>query len=603
MRLATPTLMTLWIVLSAVLTSCNYERYSSELSVADSLMDIRPDSSLIIINSIDSALITDKSEKARYALLLTEVRYKCSIDETSDTLISQAVSRYTNDFNNPYCMRSYYLNGIIQRNIGRFGESIISLKYAEKSATSLKDTTRLGLIYRSMGDTYTSIHNYTNAIKFYSKATESFKAINNMKYLPDSYCDLARAYLNARETDKCLSICYEALEGGITSQTPRICNYLMSLLLACQVTKGNYTEARILAESLMSKQDFTPDDKDLTYMGIAYLKSGNVPQAHRMANSLSSQTGIGAWLLRELAADEEDLKGVIKYSNQLNTNDRTTLNDWMGRDYEENLLERYQLSEDNARLNRKMRTLYIGVMSFLFVVAIAFIVYLYTRRIRLIRKKAEDNLICMRKDIDTHRELLEKSLDLVNKHKMAIASKSKEIEEKDKTIEDKIKAIKENDKAIEEKNEIIEEKIKIIEEKDSLILTDTMAHFSYVNKLLRVYYEEGSKDLQNKRVLKIVGEMISQIKTQKSYFRDLTAFVDSHLNNLVSDMEREIPDMTEEEKRIFVFSLLGLGGKSIGVILGINYEYIFVKKSGLKKKVSALKSPVRERFLTYFRQS
>lgn len=64
------------------------------LTATDSLMDTDPEAAMYSIMTIDSTIIPlmRKRDRARYLLLRTEARYKCSLPVREDTAINKAVS-------------------------------------------------------------------------------------------------------------------------------------------------------------------------------------------------------------------------------------------------------------------------------------------------------------------------------------------------------------------------------------------------------------------------------------------------------------------------------------------------------------------------------
>ncbi len=71
--------ITVVAALVALVTGCGgVHRYDARLVAADSLMWIAPDSALATLTAIDS--LTGEGDRAYYALLMTQARYKCYAD-------------------------------------------------------------------------------------------------------------------------------------------------------------------------------------------------------------------------------------------------------------------------------------------------------------------------------------------------------------------------------------------------------------------------------------------------------------------------------------------------------------------------------------------
>ena len=74
-------------MITAILILCNVgcsnrKKIGSILSDAENQMDKYPDSALVLLSNIDANKISTKKQKADYALLLSQAKDKCFIDET-----------------------------------------------------------------------------------------------------------------------------------------------------------------------------------------------------------------------------------------------------------------------------------------------------------------------------------------------------------------------------------------------------------------------------------------------------------------------------------------------------------------------------------------
>lgn len=73
------------------LTSCNsHSTHWDTLSQVESYIEERPDSALVVLGQINTAELSDKAEKAKYAVLYTQAIDKNFIDERDLKLISEA---------------------------------------------------------------------------------------------------------------------------------------------------------------------------------------------------------------------------------------------------------------------------------------------------------------------------------------------------------------------------------------------------------------------------------------------------------------------------------------------------------------------------------
>ena len=145
-------ILILVLILSFVM-SCG-RSVDKRLVLADTLMWTRPDSSLAILNAINSDSLQGDENQAYYALLLTQAEFRCNIPLTSDTLISKAVEYYSDNHNREHYTRALiYKGAYYEFNTQQPVEAMKCYKQAEENA----DTTdyrnlaqinfRMGMLY------------------------------------------------------------------------------------------------------------------------------------------------------------------------------------------------------------------------------------------------------------------------------------------------------------------------------------------------------------------------------------------------------------------------------------------------------------------------
>ena len=131
------------IIISLILfcTSCSKSDKTivSVLNTAESCMEQHPDSSLIILNSINLNEISTKANKARYALLKSIALDKNYIDVTDDSLTSIAVAYYGKHGDADERLKAYMYNGRVYENAKDYERAMSNYLYAEKSVESCKN--------------------------------------------------------------------------------------------------------------------------------------------------------------------------------------------------------------------------------------------------------------------------------------------------------------------------------------------------------------------------------------------------------------------------------------------------------------------------------
>lgn len=246
---------------------CNLET-TKKLDSAESLLQIRPDSSLAIVESIDREALITREEKARYALLVSAALDKNYIDVSSDSLIKKAVEYYSVRNDRQHRMMSYYYQGLFLNNAGDFAAAMVALEKAEKDALDLEDHLYAGLILRTKGDIYNKTLNHKTAQLCFKKAIPHFKYLENQDYAAFAELGLANIYINSQE----FSLAEQQLDSVLNYNNDYLNSYCSFNKAIIQIEKyKNPVEAIRLFK--VSPQDLF-DLHDYSYYALAMERVG-----------------------------------------------------------------------------------------------------------------------------------------------------------------------------------------------------------------------------------------------------------------------------------------------------------------------------------------
>lgn len=142
--------------LVVLLTACTHhaEDYREQLAEADSLMQIRPDSALHLLESILVKRLATQADAARYALLMTQARDKNYIIQMDDSLIRIAVQYYDSIKDTKMQAQAYYNWGSVFRDKDCQAVAIEKYLMAVPLAQKSGDKKLLGRIYNNVGYIY-----------------------------------------------------------------------------------------------------------------------------------------------------------------------------------------------------------------------------------------------------------------------------------------------------------------------------------------------------------------------------------------------------------------------------------------------------------------
>ena len=157
------------LFLFIVLAGCQQnDKYTALLLQADSIMNVRPDSALALLNLIQFPQEMKTADRALYSLLFTQAEQKNRISHTNDSLIRIAVDYYKDKNDKEQETKAYYYLGCVYQDIGDIvGATDAFLKALNINPQVINDTERLTMIYENLAECYQSQGFYDKAMEMY----------------------------------------------------------------------------------------------------------------------------------------------------------------------------------------------------------------------------------------------------------------------------------------------------------------------------------------------------------------------------------------------------------------------------------------------------
>lgn len=157
------------LFLFIVLAGCQQnDKYTALLLQADSIMNVRPDSALALLNLIQFPQEMKTADRALYSLLFTQAEQKNRISHTNDSLIQIAVDYYKDKDDKEQETKAYYYLGCVYQDIGDIVDATDAfLKALNINPQVINDTERLTMIYENLAECYQSQGFYDKAMEMY----------------------------------------------------------------------------------------------------------------------------------------------------------------------------------------------------------------------------------------------------------------------------------------------------------------------------------------------------------------------------------------------------------------------------------------------------
>lgn len=184
------------VLLLLLLPGCREAYYANRiLEDADSLIENKPDSALLLIRTLDPQRLNSRAAKARYALLYTQALDKCHVDMTTDSVIAPAMAYFAKHGSNTDRARTYYYMGRICDNAGKTAEAAQMMMEAHKYAEKAGETYLMGLIYNCRARLYQSQYSLDEALSMYKLADSCFTAVGHIDKAGRMSIQKARLYI------------------------------------------------------------------------------------------------------------------------------------------------------------------------------------------------------------------------------------------------------------------------------------------------------------------------------------------------------------------------------------------------------------------------
>lgn len=607
------------IMLLLSLYGCHSET-SAMLESADNIMQENPDSALSIVEGINPDDLSDEGEKAFYALLLTEARYRTGIDQTDDSIINIATTYYHLKENNPLRARAYYQKGMIQNNAGEYSNAFLSLMLAEETASANQDTRQLALIHRSMADTFASIKNSKSAVHYYTQSYEEFSSINDSIYSNDALCDIATANYNATNYQEAINTLKILLPRIEAAEDRQLIPYILDLMGSSYQALGQYNQAISVITRLHNEYPSMMKPSSWNDLGLSYLMSGNLEKARECEDSIKALTDEPSWLSYRIADESGNYHKALSLLKVEYQDGNNFFIDWVSRSAEKDLLDQYARLKENMRLEKKTNAI-IFALVIVSIVLLAIIAYLIIKRLRRRNRKLTDdnarlaeNNVTLTYQRETLTEQLNVNKEYIRNLREDISRQNNEIislraslhsliEKKDELTKDLEFITDQNNRltlSITEAGTLLTAREAAISEA-KIKLKDAVASQSLlIDDMVKTYYDSDSKKLPKNEVLDKFSGIINGLRHNNELFLQFENLVNSHLDNLMLSFKTDYPGLNDYEYDLFLFSVLGFSTKSISVFQGISTENFYNRKSKLIKKIKNVKAPINpEKYLDY----
>ena len=203
-------LFTVIALLICMMGACDRPE-SRRLQRAEAVMESAPDSALAILDSIDTASLTHASDRALYALLLTQGRIKTYEVLTDDSLISTAVRYYEDHGPDSNQMKSLFYQGEILFSRGELNKSLENQLNSLELAKDLNANYWIAKSSEAVADLFNHAYSDAQAVKYSKDAVKYYGLAGRIRNHRFALSDMATYYGNIGNFD----LCFRIISGAI----------------------------------------------------------------------------------------------------------------------------------------------------------------------------------------------------------------------------------------------------------------------------------------------------------------------------------------------------------------------------------------------------
>lgn len=402
---------------SISLSSCSSSVKNPLLLCADSLMEEYPDSALSVLESISSPQELPRADRALYALLLTQARYKNYITLEDDSLIKTAVEYYGDRKKSVRAAKAHYYWGATYRDRG-YTSFAVEEYLAAIRLMPVKDEF-LAMIYDNLAECYEEEDLSSVAAESYRSAYQILKGKSGQIY---PLRGIARTFLLQNEQDSALCYYQQALDYALADQDSNLIGALYHDLAMVYNEKKDYIQADKYASKAIAVvgQDRVANAyllKAKIMLNLNKLDSASYFFSKNMDSldiygKVACYNGMyqiakkkGEW---KVATENIDAYKILYDSIQIMT-DNEVLN---------RLMDKHQLEEHKRLLSERTKILFFSLgVSFFSLMIICVFYFMWNDRKRKKRyialqneltQKRVDNMLLKEEDSESNKEDIDK---------------------------------------------------------------------------------------------------------------------------------------------------------------------------------------------------
>ena len=574
----------IFLSLAFCLIACRqYPHIQPLLQEAETLMGSRPDSSLILLESIPSPEKLSEEDYATWWLLMTQARDKNYMEHTADSVIGVAV-RYFEKRKDPlHYAKALYYKGRVFQDQRKIEEAVELFVKALDVGKDCRDYNLLFLISSRLGTLYGYQNLAEHALKSYQKACQYAILSGDSSCLSYAYSYMGRAYGMQKDWQNAI----ESYKKG--EEIALAINNKSALSLSLNECATIYKQIRSFekAKGCMDRIATTVSDENIKGKTKIYLGIGDL---YRLMKQYDSAT---VYLQKALSYDnlytkrsvyqclyylyeeQQEYKKAIEYNN-LYWAHVDSINKMANK---ETILAvearyKYEQLEKESMLEKEKRTQKILCLVAAFLLLLLCIVIAYQRR--LLKKDKEIQAI--KKELNCFIEESEQNKISIDQNQRKINDLTNQLEEKKQKLVDttllevKKEKLEEENRDLKQRNEKLQKEI----QRGLILLSRRSEEFA-----------EYKREIEEKESCPNILVRLDKEKKRlrEEDWKELLLMVDIASQDFSRRLLEVHPRFSENDLRFCCLIKLGYSLSDLCILLGVQEEAISKRKTRMRKHI------------------
>lgn len=551
-----------WALMLALLSGCSADDNSSKLvDRAERIAIDMPDSALNIMRSINPKDIDDEHALARYRLVYSETLYYNYMEGDNDSLTRPMVKYYMTNEHNGERARAMFQHAQIKKNGGHNVDAMYYLMEAEKSLKSINNPRLEGLVHRSKGEIYGAEYLFNNALSEYLLAKKCFEAAGSEYYLSFSNYDIGRVYLSLQDFEMAEEHLKMALETNNDGTNIELITDILYNLLDTYTSIPEYDK---LVEIIEQYDDYLKRAPEIYYLYKAIYYATLNDSNSAIANiALAEENNCNTSSLDYTKYIVYSILGKSDYALQYIEKSVKRQNAQILQSLEASVLNMQVEQSIREKLEIEMRGKYEKRM-YIFIMVIVSIVLLCFTYIKIVRKKAE---------IEILKSQVEGILSDLDKQSTKVKSLNATANDKERMMSTMRRNV----------TELISRELK------------------HINDLLDAYYSDVTRKVKHNQVIAALDNYVKDFSKSENGYKAVESLVNQYNDGIMENLRTEVPNLKEEEYRLLCLIFADFSSNAICMFMSYDKNKLYKHKSKLKSILHECRAEHKSQFINNLR--